>query len=46
MRRCEALSAMGDWHRAHAQPEQAKALAGQFKDACGDVAENFVALGE
>ncbi|CAH0130407.1 hypothetical protein SRABI118_00021 [Massilia sp. Bi118] len=35
-RRCTALSAMGDWHRAHAQPDQAKALDAQLKLACGE----------
>ncbi|WP_167759725.1 retroviral-like aspartic protease family protein [Massilia horti] len=45
MRRCEALSAMGNWHRAHAQPEQAKALDGQLKATCADVEENFIAIG-
>lgn len=46
MRRCEALSAMGNWHRAHAQPEQAKALDGQFRATCADVAQNFVDIGD
>lgn len=35
-RRCEALAAMVEWHRAHAQPEQAKALNAQRKTACSE----------
>jgi len=34
-RRCEALSAMGEWHRAHGQAEQAKALDTQHETSCG-----------
>lgn len=45
-RRCVALSAMGDWHRAHAQPEQAKALDEQLNATCGDIREDFVAIGD
>jgi predicted aspartyl protease len=45
-RRCEALSAMGDWHRAHAQPEQAKALDAQLKASCSDGAQTFTAIGD
>ena len=35
-RRCETLSAMGDWHRAHGQAEQAKAVDAQRKTSCTD----------
>jgi hypothetical protein len=45
-RRCEALSAMGDWHRAHAQPDQARALDAQLKAACGDGGQTFTAIGD
>jgi predicted aspartyl protease len=45
-RRCEALSAMGDWHRAHAQADQAKALDAQLKDTCGDLAKEFPPIGD
>ncbi len=33
-RRCEALAAMGDFHRAHAQPDQEKAIDTQIKASC------------
>lgn len=45
-RRCSALSAMGDWHRAHAQPGQVKALDEQFKASCADIAGDFIAIGD
>jgi TPR repeat protein len=45
-RRCEALSAMGDWHRAHGQREQAGALDKQLKEGCSDTGQTFVSLGE
>jgi len=35
-RRCETLSAMGDWHRAHGQAEQAKAIDAQQKTSCSE----------
>jgi predicted aspartyl protease len=32
--RCEALSSMGDWYRAHGQAEPAKAMDAQVKSGC------------
>ena len=45
-RRCEALAAMGDWHRAHGQPEAAKPLDAQVKADCGDTGETYERLGD
>jgi hypothetical protein len=45
-RRCAALSAIGDWHRAHAQPEQAKAFDAQLQADCSDTGQTFVAIGD
>jgi predicted aspartyl protease len=45
-RRCAALSAIGDWHRAHAQPEQAKAFDAQLQESCSDTGQTFVAIGD
>lgn len=44
-RRCAALSAMGDWHRAHGQAEQAQALDKQLTETCADTGQSFVKLG-
>ncbi len=44
-RRCSALSAMGNWHRAHAQPEQAKALDAQWQASCSGEGRPFIAIG-
>ncbi|QOY93995.1 aspartyl protease family protein [Massilia sp. UMI-21] len=46
LRRCEALSAMGDWHRAHGQAERALALDKQVADGCADTGQSFVKLGD
>jgi predicted aspartyl protease len=45
-RRCSALSSMGDWHRAHGQSAQAKALDEQLKATCSDTGQTFTNLGD
>jgi len=45
-RRCTALSAMADWHRAHGQPEPAKALDAQLKASCSGEGESYAAIGD
>jgi predicted aspartyl protease len=45
-RRCAALSAIGDWHRAHSQPEQAKAFDAQLQAGCSEGGQTFVKLGD
>lgn len=45
-RRCETLSAMGDWHRAHGQAAAAQALDGQSKAVCSDTEQTAAALGD
>jgi hypothetical protein len=45
-RRCEALSAIGDWHRAHGQADQAKARDAQIAAECGDTGQTFTNLGD
>jgi predicted aspartyl protease len=46
LRRCEALAAMGNWHRAYGQAEGAKALDAQVKATCGDTGQTFINLGD
>ncbi|HEX9171463.1 MAG TPA: aspartyl protease family protein [Telluria sp.] len=45
-RRCETLSAMGDWHRAHGQSAQAKALDEQLKANCSENGQTYVNWGD
>ena len=45
-RRCEALSAIGDWYRAHGQAEAARASDEQLKATCSDSGLSFVNLGD
>ncbi|SFD18310.1 aspartyl protease family protein [Massilia yuzhufengensis] len=45
-RRCEALSAMADWHRAHGQAAQASTLDAQVEAGCGDTGRRYDKLGD
>ncbi len=45
-RRCEALAAMGDWHRAHAQPEALKAIDAQIAASCTTPELTYTKLGD
>lgn len=45
-RRCEALAAMGDWYRAHAQPEQVKGIDAQIAASCTTPELTYTRLGD
>ncbi len=45
-RLCEALAAMGDWHRAHAQPEQVKAIDAKIGTNCTTPELTYTKLGD
>ena len=45
-RRCEALAAMGDWYRAHAQPEGVKAIDAQIAASCTTDELTYTKLGD
>lgn len=45
-RRCQALAAMGDWYRVHAQPEGVKAIDAQIKDGCDTPELSYTRLGD
>lgn len=44
-RRCAALAAMGDWYRAHARPEQEKAIDAQIAASCTTPELSYTKLG-
>lgn len=44
-RRCEALAAMGDWYRAHAQPDAEKAIDAQIAASCTTPELTYTKLG-
>ena len=44
-RRCEALAAMGDFHRAHSQPEKEGAIEAQIKASCTTPELTYTKLG-
>jgi len=45
-RRCSALSAMGDWYRAHGMTEAAKLRDAQLKATCSDTFQDYIAIGD
>lgn len=45
-RRCEALAAIGDWYRAHAQPEGVKTIDAQIAASCTTDELTYTKLGD